>query len=87
MAKQSISAHAGVPIPQEHAAAGEKVEQATQQALQEAERGELRGSELTPFLLGRIRELTGGTSLTANIALIKNNAAIGAQIAAALAAS
>ena len=63
------------------------MEEATQQALQEAEETGLHGSELTPFLLGRIKELTGGASLEANIALIKNNAAVGAQIAVALAAS
>lgn len=63
------------------------MEGATQQALQEAEERGLQGSELTPFLLGRIKELTGGASLEANIALIKNNAAVGAQIAVALAAS
>ena len=44
------------------------------------------GSQLTPFLLRRIKDLTGGASLEANIALIKHNAAVGAQIAAALAA-
>ena len=63
------------------------MEEATQQALREAEQRGLQGSELTPFLLGRIKELTGGASLEANIALIKNNAAVGAQIAVALAAS
>lgn len=63
------------------------MEEATQQALQEAEERGVQGSELTPFLLGRIKELTGGASLEANIALIKNNAAVGAQIAVALAAS
>ena len=40
--------------------------------------------QVTPFLLQRIQELTGGKSLQANIALIKHNAAVGAQIAAAL---
>ena len=76
-----------MPIPEEHAAAGAQVENATQQALQEAAQKGTQGSQLTPFLLGRIRDLTGGASLKANIALIKHNAAVGAQIAAALAAS
>ncbi|WP_127520386.1 pseudouridine-5'-phosphate glycosidase [Mesorhizobium sp. Z1-4] len=40
--------------------------------------------ELTPFLLARINELSGGTSLKANIALVKNNVALAARIAAAL---
>ena len=39
------------------------------------------GKEATPFLLGRIVELTGGASLTANIALVRNNARLGAEIA------
>ena len=41
---------------------------------------------MTPFLLQQIQELTGGRSLAANIALVKHNAAVGAQIAVALAA-
>ena len=76
-----------MPIPEEHAAAGAQVEDATQQALREAEQKGIEGSQLTPFLLGCLRDLTGGASLKANIALIKHNAAVGAQIAAALAAS
>lgn len=75
-----------VPIPEEHAAAGAHVEQAISQALQEAEQRGVRGNEVTPFLLQRIQELTGGKSLEANIALVKNNAAVGARVAAALAA-
>ena len=76
-----------MPILEEHAAAGHQVEEATQRALQEAGQKGIQGSQLTPFLLGRIRDLTGGASLEANISLIKHNAAVGAQIAAALAAS
>jgi hypothetical protein len=43
--------------------------------------------QVTPFLLKRVDELSGGRSLTANIALIKHNAHVGAQIASALAAA
>lgn len=75
----------GVPIPEQHAAAGAAVEAAIGQALEEAGAQGVRGNAVTPFLLQRIRELTGGASLTANIALVKNNAAVGAQVAAALA--
>jgi pseudouridine-5'-phosphate glycosidase len=46
----------------------------------------IHGKDATPFLLGRIVEITGGASLTANIALVKNNAYLGAQVAAAYAA-
>lgn len=52
--------------------------------MQEAEERGVQGAETTPFLLRRIQQLTGGASLKANIALIKNNAAVGAQIAVAL---
>ena len=39
---------------------------------------------MTPFLLARIKELTGGRSLTTNIALVKHNALVGARLAVAL---
>ena len=41
----------------------------------------ITGKDTTPYLLGRIVELTGGESLRTNIALVKNNARLGAQIA------
>ena len=63
------------------------MEAATQHALEEAAMRKLAGPETTPFLLRRVQELTQGASLAANIALIKNNAAVGAKIAVALAAS
>lgn len=74
----------GVPIPQEASAVGEEVEKATVRALQEAKAAEVQGNAVTPFLLRRITELTGGKSLEANIALVKNNARLGALIAVAL---
>jgi pseudouridylate synthase len=74
-----------VPIPADLAAEGAEIEAATQRALAEAEEGGIRGAAITPFLLDRIRELTGGRSLEANIGLIKNNARVGAEIAVHLA--
>ncbi len=74
-------------MPEAAASAGERVERATQQALAEAGKRGLAGAAVTPFLLQRIRELTGGASLDTNIALIKHNAAIGSKIAVALAAA
>jgi pseudouridine-5'-phosphate glycosidase len=74
----------GVPIPEEYAAAGAEVEKAIETALAEARESKVKGNDVTPFLLKRIRELTGGRSLTANIHLVKNNAAVGARIAADL---
>lgn len=80
----SSSFFAGVPIPEESAAAGEQVESAIKRALEECEEKKIQGTDVTPFLLERIRELTGGASLEANIALVKNNARIGAQVAVCL---
>jgi pseudouridine-5'-phosphate glycosidase len=54
-------------------------------ALEELDRAGVHGREVTPWLLGRIVEATAGRSLTANIALVKNNAALAAQLAGALA--
>ncbi|KAJ7550662.1 hypothetical protein O6H91_07G111600 [Diphasiastrum complanatum] len=74
----------GVPIPEEHAAAAQVVESAIQTAIQEAICQKITGNAVTPFMLKRVAELTGGASLTSNIMLIKNNARIGAQISVAL---
>ena len=53
--------------------------------MKDAERAGIAQKEVTPYLLARINELTGGKSLAANIALIKNNAALAAKIAVELA--
>ncbi|KAK4407445.1 Pseudouridine-5'-phosphate glycosidase [Sesamum angolense] len=73
-----------LPIPREHSASGNIIESAIQKALKEAREQNVTGSAETPFLLARVSELTGGTSLASNIALVKNNARLGAQIAVAL---
>ena len=70
-----------VPIPESHAADGAVVERATQAALAEADALHLKGADITPFLLKRVAELTSGASLTANIALVRHNASVGARIA------
>jgi len=74
-----------VPIPIEHEALGEKIESATRRALDEVEQRGILGRDVTPYILKRVAELTGGESLKANIALVKNNAAVGARIAVHLA--
>lgn len=71
------------PIPSEHEANQDVINSAIKQALVEAENNNVKGKEVTPFLLAKIKELTGGESLEANIALVKNNAALAAQIAVA----
>uniref|UniRef100_A0A0G4F959 Carbohydrate kinase PfkB domain-containing protein n=1 Tax=Chromera velia CCMP2878 TaxID=1169474 RepID=A0A0G4F959_9ALVE len=73
-----------VPVPSHLAAETEEVEGATQKALKEAEDGRVGGRDVTPFLLKRVAELTGGNSLKANIALVKNNALVGASVAVEL---
>lgn len=79
-----LSLRPGVPIPEEHAAAGAETEKAIQTALQETQHKKIIGSDVTPYLLQRIQEITQGASLAANIHLVKNNAKIGSQIAVAL---
>ena len=72
------------PVPAEF---GFDASVATEKALADAARQGIEGKALTPFLLKHIAEATGGQSLAANVALIKHNARIGAQIAVAHAAS
>ncbi|KAI9485526.1 MAG: Indigoidine synthase A family protein [Benjaminiella poitrasii] len=70
-----------VPIPNESAADVKSIQNAIDTAISEARSKRITGKEETPFLLKRIAELTKGESLAANIALVKNNAKIGSQIA------
>lgn len=73
------------PVPEAEAGDGDLIERATQEAVAEAIANRVGGKEITPFLLKRINEKTKGKSLKANIALIKNNAAIAARVSVALA--
>ncbi|KAF1797307.1 pseudouridine-5'-phosphate glycosidase [Mucor lusitanicus] len=70
-----------VPIPSASAADAASIQHAIDTAIAEARANNVHGKEETPFLLKRIAELTKGESLAANIALVKNNAKIGGQIA------
>ncbi|KAJ2045665.1 hypothetical protein GGI08_006750 [Coemansia sp. S2] len=74
-----------VPIPNEYAESSAEIERAINVAVREAEEQGIKGKECTPFLLQRIVELTGGMSLVANIALVKNNARVASQISTSLA--
>ncbi len=76
-----------VPPPQEVALPMYLIEDAIEQALDEAERDGLRGQGVTPFLLHRVNELTGGASLRANLGLLRQNASIAARIAGELVAA
>ncbi len=68
-------------MPKEEEANGVKVKVAIEGAIQESVAQNIKGAEITPFLLKRINELTEGDSSRSNIALIKNNASVGAKIA------
>ncbi|XP_078424365.1 uncharacterized protein LOC144696668 isoform X2 [Cetorhinus maximus] len=81
---QDSSVLIAVPIPEEQAASSLIIDDAIQQALEEARDEGILGKDVTPFVLNRIYELTKGISLTTNIALIKNNAKVGSRIACAL---
>lgn len=72
------------PVPQEAAMPREEIDAITGQALEEAGAQGIAGRAVTPFLLARIKALTGGRSLATNIALVKNNAEVGARLAVAL---
>ncbi|WHY79562.1 pseudouridine-5'-phosphate glycosidase [Neobacillus sp. WH10] len=69
------------PIPEEYAMDEKVINGVIEAALKEAEERHISGKEVTPFLLGKVKELTEGKSLDANIALVKNNAIVGAKIA------
>ncbi|APG46923.1 pseudouridine-5'-phosphate glycosidase [Phaeobacter porticola] len=69
------------PIPEADQIAAEDLAPVLKQAQTEADTQGISGKDVTPFLLQRIFELTKGRSLTANIALVRNNARLAAEIA------
>jgi pseudouridine-5'-phosphate glycosidase len=74
------------PCPEEDALSHEYMDKIIDDAVKEAADKGIKGKDVTPFLLKRIVELTGGKSLETNIHLVVNNAKLGAQIAKELAA-
>jgi pseudouridine-5'-phosphate glycosidase len=70
-----------VPLPVEDAIPAAEVETHIQQAMAEVQEQNITGQAVTPFLLARVSELSGGDSLRANLALLKNNAKVAAEIA------
>lgn len=74
-----------VPIPSEFETPRQVIEPYIEQAMHEAEAQKITGNAVTPFLLKRLAELTHGSSVETNMALLKNNVRVGAEIARALA--
>ncbi|MCT2343748.1 pseudouridine-5'-phosphate glycosidase [Niallia taxi] len=72
------------PIPEDDAMEESYITNIIETALNEAKENGISGKNVTPFLLSKVKELTEGTSLTANIALVKNNAEVGSRIAVEL---
>jgi pseudouridine-5'-phosphate glycosidase len=69
------------PIPADKEANKEEIDKAIDIALFEANKNGIKGKEITPYLLDKVKDLTAGESLAANIALVKNNALLAAKIA------
>ncbi|GIL00854.1 MAG: pseudouridine-5'-phosphate glycosidase [Alphaproteobacteria bacterium] len=87
--RQALGQDGGVlianPVPEEAEIAAAEMAGHIAQAVAEAQAAQVRGKAVTPWLLARIVELTGGRSLETNIALIRNNARLAAAIAVELA--
>lgn len=84
-AKWELGLHGGVvvanPIPKEFSMDAKIINDAIDQALIEAKLTGIKGNEVTPFLLSKIKHITEGSSLESNIELVYNNAKLAAQIA------
>lgn len=88
VAREQLARGAGiviaVPIAERDALDRREAEAEVARALAAAERQDVRGAALTPFLLAQLSDATGGRSLAANLSLLRGNARIAAQIALAL---
>ena len=87
-AKQEMGLKGGMlvtnPIPEEYSMDPERINAAIDAAVAEADRLGVKGKETTPFLLAKIKDITGGDSLASNIQLVLNNARLAARTAALL---
>ena len=84
-AKWELGLNGGVllanPIKDEDSYDRNEIDNAINQALNEAKEKGIAGKEITPFLLGKIKDITGGASLEANIKLVLNNCDVAAKVA------
>ena len=72
------------PIPEQYSMDPAVINKAIDEAVAEANRLGIKGKQTTPFLLAKIKDITGGDSLASNIRLVYNNAALAAQVACKL---
>ena len=72
------------PIPEQYSMPADVINKAIDEAIAESQRLGIHGKATTPFLLAKVKDLTGGDSLAANIELVLNNARLAARTAAAL---
>lgn len=87
-AKRDLGLKGGVvianPVPEEYSMEKSKIDKAIEEALKKADEEGIRGKDVTPFLLSRIKDITGGKSLESNVKLVLNNAKLASEIAAGL---
>ncbi len=72
------------PIPEEYSMDPDTINRAIDQAIEESKQQGIHGKDTTPFLLARVKDITGGDSLDSNIQLVYNNAKVAAQTAVEL---
>ena len=87
--QHDLGLHGGIlvtnPIPEQYSMDADAINAVIDQAIAEAQEKGIHGKETTPFLLAKVKEITGGDSLEANIRLVFKNAKLAAQTAAAYA--
>ena len=86
--KRELGLQGGVlvtnPIPEEYSMDPDTINRAIDQAIEESKQQGIHGKDTTPFLLARVKDITGGDSLDSNIQLVYNNAKVAAQTAVEL---
>ena len=85
IAKQEMGLVGGMlvtnPIPEAYSMDADRINAVIDEAIEDAKKLGIHGKETTPYLLARIKDLTGGDSLASNIQLVLNNARLAAQVA------
>lgn len=86
--KQEIGLKGGMlvtnPIPEEYSMEPDVINKAIDEAIEESKKQRIHGKDTTPFLLAKVKEITGGDSLDSNIQLVFNNARLAAKTAVEL---